>query len=75
MTSKLSSKDAIFIFSVGGGDIERGVSVNIVNAIQLAETRGARILAIVGREQGYARRAAHASIVIPNQDPKLVTPV
>lgn len=75
LTSKLSSKDAIFIFSVGGGDIEKGVSVNIVNAIQLAETRGARILAIVGREQGYARRAAHASIVIPNQDPKLVTPL
>lgn len=72
--SKVSSNDAIFVFSVGGGDADRGVSVNIVKAVDLAKQVGARILGVVGRETGYTAQNGDAVVVVPAPDAGLVTP-
>ena len=72
--SRLSSRDALFVFSVGGGNEEKRVSVNIVNAVKLAKERGARVLGVVGRDGGYTARAGDAVLVVPIVDAKLVTP-
>ncbi len=72
--SHLSARDALFIFSVGGGSAERGISVNLVNAIDLAREVGASILGVVGRDGGYTLRYAKAAVVVPTVDPALVTP-
>jgi D-sedoheptulose 7-phosphate isomerase len=72
--SKLSSNDAILICSVGGGDIEHNVSMNIVNAIDYANTIGAKVLGIVGRNGGYTKTHSNACILIPSIDPERVTP-
>lgn len=64
-TSRLNRDDALMIFSVGGGSRERNVSVNIVNAIDLAAEVEAPILAIVGKSDGAAARAATAAVVVP----------
>src|SRR5712675_1291233 len=55
ITSRLSDKDGIFVFSVGGGDLERNVSPNIVRALELAKKRGAKIFGVVGRDGGYTK--------------------
>ena len=73
--SRLGPKDAIFILSVGGGDAARNVSPNLVTAIDLAKERGANILAIVGRPDGYAARHADRVVVIPNVNATHVTPL
>jgi D-sedoheptulose 7-phosphate isomerase len=73
-TSQLSSKDAIMVFSVGGGNAERNVSVNIVRALDFAKSCGATILGIVGRDGGYTARVGDQVLVIPTVDEKLVTP-
>ena len=73
-TSRLSSKDAIMVFSVGGGNAERNVSVNIVRALDFAKSCGATILGIVGRDGGYTARVGDQVLVIPTVDEKLVTP-
>lgn len=73
-TSRLNNKDAILVFSVGGGDEEKQVSVNIVQALKEASTRRAKIYGIVGRENGYTSRVAHEVVVIPTVDPKHITP-
>ena len=72
--SRLSARDALFVFSVGGGSVERGVSVNLVNAIDLAREIGASILGVVGRDGGHTARYAKAAVVVPMVDPALVTP-
>ena len=72
--SRLSEKDALLILSVGGGDLEKGVSANLVAAAQLAKERGATILGIVGRDGGYTARVADVAIVIPTVNPTNVTP-
>ena len=72
--SKLSGKDGVFVFSVGGGDLERNVSPNIVRALELAKKRGAKIFGVVGRDGGYTRKVGDHVIVIPTVDPKHVTP-
>lgn len=72
--SKLNDKDAIFVFSVGGGDAERGVSVNIVRAVDLAKSVGARILGVVGRDSGHTAKNGDAVVVVPAPDKGLVTP-
>jgi D-sedoheptulose 7-phosphate isomerase len=69
----LSYKDAIFILSVGGGDVEKNVSVNIVNAIMYAAEKGARILGIVGRAEGVTARAADCCIIVPTVNPERLT--
>ena len=74
VTSKLSDKDGVFVFSVGGGDIERNVSPNIVRALELAKKRGAKIFGVVGRDGGYTKKVGDHVVVIPTVDPALVTP-
>lgn len=72
--SRLSEKDALLILSVGGGDVEKGVSANLVAAAQLAKERGTTVLGIVGRDGGYTAQVADVAIVIPTVNPTNVTP-
>ena len=73
-TSRLSNHDALLIFSVGGGDADRGVSANLVRAIDLAVARGAFITGIVGRDGGHTARHADACVVVPPLYPDRITP-
>ena len=73
-TSRLSERDGVFVFSVGGGDLGRNVSPNIVRALDLAKARGAKIFGVVGRDGGYTKKVGDHVIVIPTVDPALVTP-
>jgi len=72
--SKLTSKDILFIFSVGGGNKEKNVSVNLIKAIDYAKNKKSKILGIVGRDGGYTKKKADAVIIIPTIDKKLITP-
>jgi D-sedoheptulose 7-phosphate isomerase len=72
--SKLSPKDCLFILSVGGGDREKKVSPNLIEAIDLAKEVGARITGIVGRDGGYTAKKADVCIVVPTVNPGTVTP-
>jgi len=72
--SRLVGNDALFILSVGGGDLERNVSANLVAAIQLARQTGAKVTGIVGRDGGYTARVADACVLIPVVNPETVTP-
>lgn len=72
--SRLSAKDALFVFSVGGGNVEKQISVNLVEALKLAQEVGARILGVVGRDGGYTKQVADACIVIPTISDDTVTP-
>ncbi len=72
--SHLKAGDAIIVFSVGGGDLERNVSPNIVRAVQLAKAVGATVLGIVGRDGGYTGRMADAAVVIPIVNEAHITP-
>ena len=72
--SRAGPKDAILIFSVGGGNLEKNVSANLVTAIQEAKARGTRVLGIVGRDGGYAKKAGDVVVVIPTVEESRVTP-
>jgi D-sedoheptulose 7-phosphate isomerase len=72
--SRLSAKDAVLVFSVGGGDLEKGVSANLVAALQFAKSAGARIAGIVGRDGGYTAQVADACVIVPTVNPAHVTP-
>jgi D-sedoheptulose 7-phosphate isomerase len=72
--SKLNSKDAIFILSVGGGNIEKNVSPNLVKALMLAKDVNAKILGIVGRDGGYTAKVADAAVIIPVVNQDAITP-
>ena len=72
--SRLGRDDLLFVFSVGGGDAERGISANLVQAMDAASDAGARIVGIVGRDGGYTARVAKACIVVPTVDEARVTP-
>lgn len=72
--SRVSSKDVIFVLSVGGGSDEKGVSVNLVRGVQLAKSRGAKVIAIVGRDGGYTAKVADACVIIPTQSSDTITP-
>jgi D-sedoheptulose 7-phosphate isomerase len=72
--SRLSGRDALFVLSVGGGDLERNISPNLVGAIQLARQVGAKVTGIVGRDGGYTARAADVCVVVPTVNPETVTP-
>ncbi len=63
--SRIGKRDAVLVFSVGGGDRERGISANLVLALELARSEGARVFGVVGRDGGYTRKVADASVVIP----------
>ncbi|HZP76273.1 MAG TPA: SIS domain-containing protein [Pseudolabrys sp.] len=72
--SRLDAQDAVLIFSVGGGNLERNVSPNIVTAVDEAKRRGAKVLGIVGRDGGYVGRKGDAVVVVPTAHDSRVTP-
>jgi D-sedoheptulose 7-phosphate isomerase len=72
--SRLNAKDGLLIFSVGGGNIEKNVSPNLVSAIQVAKQVGASIMGIVGRDGGFTAKEAIACVIIPTVNGLHVTP-
>jgi D-sedoheptulose 7-phosphate isomerase len=72
--SRLGAADALLIFSVGGGNLEKQVSPNLVAAIRYAKTVGAKVTGIVGRDGGYTARNADACVIVPTVNAKHVTP-
>lgn len=72
--SRLNAKDGLLIFSVGGGNLEKNVSPNLVAAIQLAKQVGASVMGIVGRDGGYTAKEANAVVIIPTVNGEHVTP-
>jgi D-sedoheptulose 7-phosphate isomerase len=72
--SRLQARDAILVFSVGGGSVERNVSPNIVAALDYAKSVGASILGVVGRDGGYTARVADVCVIIPTVHPARITP-
>ena len=73
--SNFSNKDTLFIFSVGGGDEKKKISINLVETMKLAKKKKAKIISIVGKENGYASKISDACIKIPNVNQKYVTPL
>lgn len=71
--SRLRAEDILFVFSVGGGDAEHGVSTNLIAAIDLARSVGAKVLGVVGRDGGHTARHAEACVIIPTVNAKNVT--
>jgi D-sedoheptulose 7-phosphate isomerase len=72
--SRLKAADMVFVFSVGGGNLERNVSPNLVEALKYAKSVGAKIGGIVGRDGGYTAQVADACVVVPTVNPAHVTP-
>lgn len=72
--SKLTAKDMLFIFSVGGGNLEKNISPNLVEALKFGKTLGAKVVGVVGRDGGYTAQVADACMVIPTVNPDNVTP-
>jgi D-sedoheptulose 7-phosphate isomerase len=72
--SRINAKDGLLIFSVGGGNLEKNVSPNLVSAIQVAKSVGASVVGIVGRDGGYTAQQATACVVVPTVNPTHVTP-
>jgi D-sedoheptulose 7-phosphate isomerase len=70
---RIDSKDMLFIFSVGGGDLERNISPNLVRALETAKKVGAKVLGVVGRDGGYTAKVADACVVVPTVNPAHVT--
>ena len=73
-TSKLSARDAVFIFSVGGGSLEKNISPNLVLALQHAKTVGAKVTGVVGRDGGYTAQVADACVIVPTVNSETITP-
>ena len=73
--SNLNRKDAIFIFSVGGGSKQKNISYNIVKAIDYATQKKARVLGVIGKKDGYANKKGNCIVVVPEVEKKLVTPL
>jgi len=74
ITSHANEKDAVMVFSVGGGDVERNISANIVRALDEAKRRSLKIFGIVGRDGGYTKKVGDEVIVIPTIDSNKITP-
>lgn len=72
--SKLLARDAVFIFSVGGGNLEKNISPNLVEALKYAKTVGAKITGVVGRDGGYTAQVADACVIIPTVNSENITP-
>src|SRR5437016_5988523 len=72
--SRLTSNDAVLVFSVGGGNVEKNVSPNLVAALQHAKSVGATICGVVGRDGGYTATVADACVIVPTVNPQNVTP-
>lgn len=73
-TSRLNAKDCIFVFSVGGGNLERNISPNIVEALKLAKSVGAKVTGVVGRDGGYTAKVADACVIVPTVNSENITP-
>ncbi|MEI9889078.1 MAG: hypothetical protein WDN08_21755 [Rhizomicrobium sp.] len=74
LVSRLNGQDGVLVFSVGGGDLERNISANIVSSLKLAKKVGAKIVGVVGRDGGYTAKVADACVVIPPLNKETVTP-
>jgi len=74
MGSRLNARDLVFVLSVGGGDLEKNISPNIVRAIQYAKQIHATVVGIVGRDGGFTAQVADACVIIPTINPATVTP-
>jgi D-sedoheptulose 7-phosphate isomerase len=72
--SKLSSRDAVCVFSVGGGSLEKNISPNLVTALQYAKSVGVKIAGIVGRDGGYTAKVADACVIVPTVNAETITP-
>jgi len=72
--SQLRSTDLIFVFSVGGGDLARNISPNLVRALEYAKEVGAGICGIVGRDGGYTAKVANVCVIVPTVSPETITP-
>ena len=72
--SRLRADDAVFVFSVGGGSLEKNISPNLVRAVKHAKQVGATVVGVVGRDGGYTAKVADACVIIPTINPETVTP-
>ena len=72
--SKLCNNDLLFIFSVGGGDLEKNISPNLVEAIKYGKSIGSKITGIVGRDGGYTAKASEVCLIIPTVNNETITP-
>ena len=73
-TSRLNGNDAVFVFSVGGGNLEKNVSPNLVKALEYARTVGAKIMGVVGRDGGFTAEVADVCVIVPTVNPETITP-
>jgi D-sedoheptulose 7-phosphate isomerase len=71
--SRLNANDGVFVFSVGGGNAEKNISVNIIHALRYAKEIGAKIFGVVGRDGGYTAQVADACVIVPTVNPQTVT--
>jgi D-sedoheptulose 7-phosphate isomerase len=72
--SKLQPGDTILVFSVGGGNVEKNVSPNLVKALQYAKEVGSKVIGVVGRDGGYTGQVADAAVIVPVVNPDNITP-
>jgi D-sedoheptulose 7-phosphate isomerase len=72
--SRLRKEDGVFVFSVGGGSLEKNISPNLVHALQYARETGVAIVGIVGRDGGYTASVADACVIVPTVNPDTITP-
>jgi len=72
--SRLGEKDAVLVFSVGGGNAEKNISINLVRALEHAKKVKAKVLGIVGRDGGYTAKVADACVIVPTVNPDTITP-
>ena len=72
--SNLNSKDLIFVFSVGGGNLEKNISPNLVEALKYGKSIGCKLIGVVGRDGGYTAKVADACVIIPTINEKTITP-
>ena len=72
--SRLSARDAVFVMSVGGGNLEKNISANLVSAVKHAKSVGARVLGIVGRDGGYTATVADVAVIVPTVNSETITP-
>jgi D-sedoheptulose 7-phosphate isomerase len=72
--SKLTSSDGVFVLSVGGGNSEKNISVNLIRALDYAKGIGAKVFGIAGRDGGYTARTADACVIVPTINPETITP-
>lgn len=73
-TSKLRPKDCIFVFSVGGGNLDKNISPNLVTALQYAKSVGAKVTGVVGRDGGFTAQVADICMIVPTVNPDTITP-